>query len=278
MGRWPPPGWNCCPVWPVLSDRRAPWPARTLTGAHPGASLELMRLVEPDDRAEPSRPVDIGTAGASARAEYRRRHAAHQARIQQTWGPLAGIVKALSPDPGAITAWRIGASGEEQVALELTRRCGGRALFLYDRRVRGTRGNIDIVAVAPSGVWVIDVKRWSGVVERRPVGGLLRRGERLYSGGRDRSASLAGMGWQVAAVADALSECSDRGRPDPEIHAALCISGARRPMPARPFVQAGVHVVSTRKLAGLLSAPGPLAPVQVRTVHEALAGALPSKR
>ncbi|MHB8220414.1 MAG: nuclease-related domain-containing protein [Acidimicrobiales bacterium] len=237
-----------------------------------------MSPFDPDGGAVPHEPVDVGSAGASARAEYQRRHTARQARIEHTWGPLAGIVKAVSPDPRSTTAWRSGASGEEQVAVELARRVRGRALFLYDRRVPGTRGNIDIVAVAPSGVWVIDVKRYSGMVERRDVGGVFRSDVRLYVGGRDRSGAVAGMGWQVAAVANALGACAFRGLPAPEVHAVLCFTGAQWRLLARPFVQDGVHVLWTRKLAELLCVPGPLDRGQVQRLHETLAGALPSKR
>lgn len=37
--------------------------------------------------------------------------------------------------------------------------------MLHDRRIPGSRANIDQIAVAPTGVWVIDTKRYNGKLE-----------------------------------------------------------------------------------------------------------------
>ncbi|WP_249934607.1 nuclease-related domain-containing protein [Microbacterium ulmi] len=34
---------------------------------------------------------------------------------------------------------------------------------MHDRRIRGTRANIDHIVIGPPGVWVIDAKRWVSV-------------------------------------------------------------------------------------------------------------------
>ena len=36
---------------------------------------------------------------------------------------------------------------------------------MHDRRIRGTKANIDHIAIGPSGVWVIDAKRYK---DKRP--------------------------------------------------------------------------------------------------------------
>ena len=41
---------------------------------------------------------------------------------------------------------------------------------LHDRRVPGTRGNIDHIVVGPAGVFVIDAKNYQGKIEVRNRG------------------------------------------------------------------------------------------------------------
>lgn len=55
---------------------------------------------------------------------------------------------------------------------------------LHDRRVPGTRGNIDHLVVAPAGIFVVDAKRYDGLIRVRDVGGLFKTNERLYVGRR----------------------------------------------------------------------------------------------
>jgi hypothetical protein len=51
-----------------------------------------------------------------------------------------------------------------------------------DRRIRRSRANIDHIAVASSGIWVIDAKRYNGKVEvRKPLLGT----PKLIIAGRD---------------------------------------------------------------------------------------------
>ena len=74
------------------------------------------------------------------------------------------------------------------------------SLALHDRRVPGTKGNLDHIVVAPAGVFVVDAKHLQGRIEIRNRGWFLRPDERLYVGRRDCSGLAAKMGWQVAAV------------------------------------------------------------------------------
>jgi hypothetical protein len=70
-------------------------------------------------------------------------------------GRLAGVVKFISNDPQS-TAWAKGSEGERRLAAHLVRSVGDRAVLLHDHKVPGTRGNIDHLVVASSGVWVIE--------------------------------------------------------------------------------------------------------------------------
>jgi len=58
--------------------------------------------------------------------------------------------------------WARGAAGEERVAAILAKHLHASVVVLHDRRIPGTRANIDHIAVAPSGVWVIDAERYKG--------------------------------------------------------------------------------------------------------------------
>lgn len=163
-------------------------------------------------RFGPEPIVDHGVAGASARNRSRQILARHSARIRQTWGAglLGRIVSVLSSEPTASVTWARGASGEEQLATILSQHLGHRAVVLHDRRVPGTRGNIDHIVVAATGVWVIDAKQYRGRVEQRDKGGWFRTDWRLYVGGRDRTKLVTQMGWQLKAVVAAVNCCRSR--------------------------------------------------------------------
>lgn len=212
-----------------------------------GADTGMVAEVGPPDEAAP--PLDIGTPGASARREFERRKAKKDARIEQTWGTgrLGRIAKALSDDPQSTTAWAKGAGGEQKVALVLQEQLGDRAVLLHDRKVRGTRGNIDHLVIATSGVWIVDAKRYKGKVEKRDVGGWFKSDVRLYVGGRDRTKSVTGLEWQHDAVRSALG---DESVP---VHRALSFVGAEWPLFfARPFQLDGVWISWPKKLAELI--------------------------
>jgi hypothetical protein len=176
---------------------------------------------EPPTAAEVApAPSQVGQAGGSALREYERRHQRREARIDERWGRLAGLVKFLVDDAQSTRAWATGSQGERRLAESLRSRVGDRAVLLHDRKVPRTRGNIDHLAIAASGVWVIDAKTYRGRVERRDKGGWFRTDLRLYVNGRDRTRLVGGLGWQVDAVGRALSGS------DVPVHAALCFIDA----------------------------------------------------
>jgi hypothetical protein len=65
--------------------------------------------------------------------------------------------------------------------------------MLHDRRIPGTRANIDHLVVAATGVWIVDAKSYRGKVEQRDVGGWFTTDKRLFAGGRDRSGLSVGL-------------------------------------------------------------------------------------
>jgi hypothetical protein len=215
--------------------------------------------------------LDRGTAGRSAQAEFERRRHKREERIDAKFGRLAGVVKFLSDDPQSTKAWASGAAGEMRIAKELADRLGTSAVLLSDRMVPRTKGNIDHIAVAASGVWVIDAKHYTGKVEHRDRGGWLRTDWRLYVDGRDKTKLVDALDWQIAALEKVLS-----GEEVP-IHAALCFVGAGWGLFSKPFQQAGVWVTWVAKLADMILAPGPLDEDAVQAIATKLARVLPPK-
>ena len=143
-------------------------------------------------------------AGGSARREHERRVAKRETETRGKWGDrLGGAILKLTTDPQATRAWRIGAEGEEKLATALAE--VEAITVLNDRRVKGTRGNIDHIVIAPAGVFVVDAKNYRGLIRVRDRGGWLRTDLRLYVGSRDCWRLAEGLRWQVEAVSRALA-------------------------------------------------------------------------
>jgi hypothetical protein len=152
---------------------------------------------------------------------------------------------------------------------------GAYAETLHDRRLRREDGrlskaNIDHLAVAASGVWVVDAKTHRGTLEVRRSGGWLSdRVERLYIGGRDRTCLVHGVQRQVEAIRREL----DRVDADVPVRGALCFVGTELPWFDQQI--ADVPLVGRRGLAKLIKQPGGLQPPDRATVAAFLAHRLP---
>ena len=185
---------------------------------------------------------DAGVAGRSARLEHERRAAKREAAVRDRWGNrLGGVVLALTDEPQSTKAWAIGARGEEKLAQALA---GFHAL--HDRRVPGTKGNIDHIVIASAGVFVVDAKHYEGRIEIRNHGWFLRPDERLHVGRRDCSALADKMGWQVAAVQSALQAAGVE--PLPPITPVLCFIDGDWPLISSPDVFRGVRLEGPKSL------------------------------
>ncbi len=86
--------------------------------------------------------------------------------------------------------------------MALEQRCRPEVAVLHDRRIPGSRANIDHIAITPTGVWVIDTKRYKGRIEvAKPLFGAAK----LRIGGRDRTKLVAALATQVAIVEPAVA-------------------------------------------------------------------------
>lgn len=213
---------------------------------------------------------DPGLAGASARREYERRLDDREQRIRTDHPKLGGLILALTDDPQSTKAWERGAVGEELLARRLTN-LPATFRVLHDRRIRGTRTNIDHIVIGPTGAWVIDAKRYVG---KRPAlrveGGIIRpRVETLRIGGRDGSKLVQGVQSQVERVSVALGEAV------PPVTGVLCFIEANWPLIGRSFSVDGVHVLWPRLLVQRMT-DAPPQPIDVDLIYTRLASAFPS--
>jgi hypothetical protein len=162
------------------------------------------------------------------------------------------------------------------VAAKLDELSGEHLIVLHDRVMlrpdgRRSRANIDHIAVAASGVWVIDAKTHRGALQVRRSGGLFTpREEKLYIAGRDKTSLLDGLDRQVDAV---TSQLSTVGATVP-VRGALCFVGTELPWFGETI--RGVPLVGRRGLAKLLKQPGDFLGDDRQAVATFLAGRFPS--
>lgn len=227
---------------------------------------------QPDEAAEAE--VDTGVAGESARREYERRKTNRETRVKGRFGRrLGSVVLAVTDEPQSSRAWATGAIGEEKFARALEGIEGLRVL--NDRRVAGTRRNIDHIVIAPAGVFVVDAKKYKGVIAIRNRGWFFRPDYRLYVGRRDCSELADGLGWQIEAVTAALTSAGVD--PMPPVRPVLCFVDGEWPLFRAPNTYAGVVLEGTGSIRKLVASREVLDPVAIETLARALAAALPAK-
>ena len=217
---------------------------------------------------------DPGQPGASARREHERRRAKREAKTRAAHPHLGGLILALSSDPQSTTAWATGAVGEEKLGARLNALVSPAVRVLHDRRIPKTKANIDHIAVCPSGVFVIDAKRYQGRPQLRVEGGFLRpRVETLLVGRRNCTKLVDGVLKQVELVTAALR--SDPALPEVGVYGMLCFVEADWPMIGGSFSTRGVEVLWPKKLAKQLQLPGVLAELEIEQAYRSLAAAFP---
>jgi hypothetical protein len=234
--------------------------------------------------------IDGGTAGASARREHDRRAGRERQRQQAALEadarqraerteqrPVLGRIRnSLTPKPQmsgpsrSTRAWATGADGEERVAAILSAVPG--LIALHDRRIPGSKANINHIAVTTAGVFVIDAKKYKGEIKVRDVGPLWRTERRLYVGGRNQTKLIDGLRRQMAVVQGAVDSTGHEVR----VYGILCFVGAEWPLVfRRPLSVDGVAAVWPSGLPDVMSRVDVPAPIEANTVAGALADLLP---
>ncbi len=224
-----------------------------------------MELVQ--SRATLLGPFDRGSAGASAEREYERRKRKREARTREVHPRIGGLLLALRDAPVHEIAFREGALQERAVA-QVLEWCAARSevIVLHDRRVPPGRGNIDHLAIARSGVFVIDTKGHNG---RVGVDAPLLGTPSLRIDGRNADALVEGLSRQVAAVGDALAS-AHTGVP---VWSVLCFTRAELPLRTRG--PGGHLLLSRRGLVRRLKAPGALEMAAIEELARTLLEAFP---
>jgi len=216
--------------------------------------------------------LELGTAGASGRREHERRRAKREAKTREQHPHIGKLLLTFGDQPQHEKSWATGAAGEEALATHLARRCPD-ILVLHDRRMPGSRANIDHLAVAPSGVYVIDAKCYRGKIEiRKPLGDT-----KLFIAGRDKTKLVEGLARQVEAVQAAIALIE---KPLP-VQGCFCFlnpagqaGGSGIPL-LRTLSVSEFPLFSPRRLSKRLNQPGDLGPEEAREVAEALAELFP---
>ncbi len=239
-------------------------------------ATKTIRCVDcPPNRLPDLEPaLDTGTAGASSHREYERRRAVRGARVKARLGNfVGGVALALTGEVQSTAAWERGSTGERKLAAALSSVHG--LQVLNDRRVPGTKGNIDHILIAPAGIFVVDAKRYEGLIRIRDRGSLLKREDRLYVGRRDCSKLAENMGWQVAAVKAVLEQTGGEFAALP-VHPVLCFVDGEWPLLAAPTSFKGVRLEGPRSIKSLVTGGNVLSPIQIEILSRILAVGLSS--
>lgn len=211
---------------------------------------------------------DSGLPGAGAQREYERRRARDEARTWQRWGRFGGIAVALSQEKQSTAAWSLGAEGERRIGARLDAladQLGG--LVLHDRKIPGSRANIDHILILPHGLWVIDAKNYRGKVEIRRSGGVLTpRVEKLTVRGRDCTSLVEQSLRRVELVR--------RTMPGVPVIGVLCFYGAEWPVGGHLRTR-GVEILWPRRIKRVVRARSS-ATIDVSSVGVRLAACFPA--
>jgi Nuclease-related domain len=178
------------------------------------------------------------------------------------------MILALSSPPQHERAWDAGARGEEAVGRSLERRTAkGPALIMHDRQMPKGRGNIDHLAVAPGGVFVIDAKAIKGKARiSQPLFGK----PKLIIAERDRTRLVDGLDRQVDAVRRALAE---RGYGEVPVVGIFCFTEVHLPWLGRTIRGHRLHYC--RGAARQLNRSGPLQQDAIDSIARSLEVGLP---
>jgi hypothetical protein len=229
------------------------------------------RVLSPGEAEAPE--LDRGEAGASAARRYTALHDRRERHARNKLGRFSGAYLALTSEPQSTRAWAVGAKGERELGAFLQPLDDSHTTYVFhDRRIPGSRANIDHLIVGAGGIFVIDAKRYEGKVRRVDKGGWFSIDERLYVGRRDCTTLVAQMAKQVDAVRRVLAPSGD----DVPVTPVLCFVGAEWSLFPRPFQLAGVWVEWPRSLRERILRGGPLPPEHVGSLAQRLGTSLRS--
>jgi hypothetical protein len=221
---------------------------------------------------------DGGVAGRSARREYGRRAEKRRRALRERFPLIGGFLYAVSREPQAIGAWSSGSVGESAVGRRLDSLSRSGVMVLHDRRIPRRTSNIDHIAVGPSGVFVIDTKRYQGArVKKAYLGPIWSPGPaQLMVRGRNSTNLLSKTVPQGEAVSRALDSSKDAvaASKDVKVTRMLVFIESDWGIFTPPFEMDGVWIGTPKQMAKVVSRPGPLDPDTVQSIARCLAASL----
>jgi nuclease-like protein len=220
-----------------------------------------------------SEPDQVVSGNVDHRRDQRR-NAARERAIGLS-SQAVKLTRAMSDDPSSINGFGHGGEHARDLAVQLIRSVP-KGIFFYQRRL-GLRNHddpIDLVAVVPSGVWVIDIQQCGGgrvhVSGRQGV--LSSRYTHVMIRGRDRTAYLDRLVGQARAVQEALETV---GRGNVPVHPAFCFVDALTVWRGTPEIGSALLTRPKRLASMLLHHARVMSDVEVASTAQALGQKLP---
>jgi len=250
----------------------APLPQGVQALYHAGSKTVRCIACPDRDGVAEAATLDVGTAGGSAQREHDRRAARREERVKARFGRgFGGLLLAVVDEPQSTRAWAKGARGEQKLAEAIAGLPD--VVALHDRRVPGTRGNIDHLVIASAGLFVVDAKHYDGRLRIRDKGGLFHTDNRLYVGGRDCSHLADNMAWQVKAVETLLASVEVTMPVTP----VLCFIDVDWPLLFAPDSFRGVRLEDPKSLRKLITATPAFGAAAIDKLVRILAAGFPAK-
>jgi len=128
--------------------------------------------------------------------------------------------------------------------------------------------------IAPSGVYVIDAKNYTGRAQLSVTGGLFTpRVEKLMVGRRDCTKLVEGVLKQVDRVSELLAR--DGIGQEVPVRGMLCFVEGDWPLLGGSFTIGGLEVLWPKRARKIITAPGALSDDRLRDLHRHLAAEFP---
>jgi Nuclease-related domain len=198
--------------------------------------------------------VDFGQAGDSAHAIYEKKVTRREERVRAAHPRLGNLILKLNGVPASTRAWETGARGERYLARQLDG--VDDVVVLHDRRIPGSKANIDHVVVGANGVYVIDAKHYTGLIDVRSTGPFGLGERRLYVGRRNCTSLATKMATQVDAVRTALTTLAEAAAVG--VTPVLCFVKGEWPLLFPPDRYGDVLIEGERSVCRLIRTPGPV--------------------
>lgn len=156
-----------------------------------------------------------------------------------------GMLYILFRLPAEALLWTKGVEGERKAAAFLDPLLEAGYVVLYNRLIPGQQGDIDAIVIGPTGVFVLEIKNWSGKVAVR--------NDRVFVGDYDRTWVVAQVYREALAVQLTLGEELTKHRVT--VVPVLCAIGGAS---LGGGMSGGVHVVAGKDLARTISSRPPV--------------------